>query len=124
MAETRIKDLRWVDGMTDVLKLVARERVEQVCRYGHNDDLENGTGPDVRWLLANNLNQASDVEELFRENYEEHEAKHGKPTWMHLVREEIAEAFQESDPERLAEELIQVAALCVSWVETLRKETL
>jgi hypothetical protein len=35
------------------------------------------------------------------------------------VREEVAEAFQEADGPALVDELIQVAALCVSWVERL-----
>ena len=38
---------------------------------------------------------------------------------MHLLREEIAEVFVESDADRLREELIQVAALAVSWVEKI-----
>ena len=42
---------------------------------------------------------------------------------MHLVREEVAEAFAESDPARLREELIQVAALAVSWVEKIDART-
>ena len=61
-----------------------------------------------------------EFEDICRADYEFYEKLHGQPTWMHLVREEVAEAFKEADPTRLEEELLQVAALCVSWVEKLQ----
>jgi hypothetical protein len=98
--------------------------VAQEERYGHvNDGLENGTGPEVRWVPIHSVATATEVQAAFRQDYEIFEGEHGLPTWMHLVREEVAEAFQEDDPQRLEEELIQVAALCVSWVERLRKKS-
>lgn len=103
-----------------VLDLVLAERQAQEARYGHaNEVLEDGTGPGTTWLLPLTAASAKQVQSAFRMNYEEFEFDTGAPTWMHLVREEVAEAFQEDDPDRLAEELIQVAALCVSWVERL-----
>jgi hypothetical protein len=105
-----------------VLNDVAAERGRQVRRYGDNDDLEDGTGPNVRWLGRYCLTEsdpAKQIELSVRSDYEEHERENGKPTWMHLVREEVAEAFAESDPTRLRAELIQVAALAVSWIEKL-----
>ena len=101
---------------------VLDERARQYARYGTNADLEDGTGPDVRWIP--NIWDAYDstaegIEAGLRADYEATEVTQGKITWMHLVREEVAEAFAESDPARLREELIQVAALCVSWVEKL-----
>ena len=95
---------------------VEAERLRQFARYGTNEGLADGTGPGVRWALTE---EAADVEHEFRLDYESHERQHGAPTWMHLVREEVAEAFLETDPARLRAELIQVAALCVSWVEKL-----
>jgi hypothetical protein len=110
----------WKAGTVEVLGLVMREREHQVDRYGTNQDLKDGTGPDVLWLGNTHAYlsalPAESIELVLRREYE----RHDQPTWMHLVREEIAEAFKESDPERLEEELIQVAALCVSWVEKLR----
>ena len=99
-----------------VLLDVAQERQQQFARYGTNANLENGTGPHVNWLAP--LAEAADaalVERGFRQDYDEQHAV----TWMHLVREEVAEAFCENDPVRLREELVQVAALCVSWMEKL-----
>jgi hypothetical protein len=106
-----------------VLSDVAEERHRQRQRYGLNRDLEDGTGPDVRWLAGAgrelDLSTAAALEGSLRAVYEQHEQRHGRPTWRHLVLEEVAEAFAESDPVRLRAELLQVAALAVSWVETL-----
>ena len=101
----------------NVLMDVEEERSRQFHRYGTNEDLEDGTGG--AWARPVSESSAEVLEKLFRADYEEHEAQHGRPTWVHLVREELAEAFQETDHTRLREELLQVAALCVSWIEKL-----
>jgi hypothetical protein len=119
----------WVDGgieitkpMGEVLRLVAAERAAQEARYTTNDVLRDGTGPDSYWLLPYTSGNAQQIEEDLRAEYES-KTQAELPSWMLLVREEVAEAFRESDPARLQEELIQVAALCVSWVERLRART-
>jgi hypothetical protein len=112
----------WVDRCRDVLDMVLVERANQVSRYGFNDDLEEGVGPGVQWLCHTDVNldlrTASEIEKAFRAEYD----RLDKPTWMHLVREEIAEAFaEEPGSDELVAELIQVAALCVSWVERIKR---
>jgi hypothetical protein len=103
-----------------VLDLVLTERREQEARYGRgNEVLLDGTHQYARWLLPFTSDAAGQIQEKLRSDYEAFEEENWGPTWMHLVREEVAEAFQESDHERLAAELVQVAALCVSWVERL-----
>lgn len=103
----------------EILERVFRERQAQEARYGTaNLNTQSGTGPDTCWLLPYTGSSATQIQERLRLDYEEFEDE-APVTWLHLVREEIAEAFQEADPARLAEELIQVAALCVSWVERL-----
>lgn len=111
----------WEAGCAKVLEDVAAERQRQVARYGHNTALHDGTGPEVAWLSPLSWVSAAGVEREFRGDYERHEALAGDPTWMHLIREEVSEAFQETDPSRLRAELVQVAALCVSWVEKIDK---
>lgn len=106
-------------GTMAVLQDVIRERVRQTEEYGDNADLEDGTSPDTCWLLPFTTASATVIESTLRDDYVDFEEDAGKPTWVHLIREEVAEAFQESDPKRLAAELIQVAALCVSWVEKI-----
>ena len=43
----------------------------------------------------------------------------GYLTWVHILREEVAEAFAETDPVRLRAELLQVAAVAVAWIEAI-----
>lgn len=43
----------------------------------------------------------------------------GIGTWRDILAEEYAEVCAETNPERLREELIQVAAVAVAWVEAI-----
>jgi hypothetical protein len=43
----------------------------------------------------------------------------GECTWLHILEEEVLEAFSETDPVRLKEELVQAGAVIVSWLEDL-----
>lgn len=112
---------KWQAKTIRVLDMVFEERVRQVAKYGHNEDLEDGFGPRVNWCMPVSfavVRDAHDVERAFREDYEATEEELGKPTWMHLIREELAELF-ESEPDDPAAviEALQVAALLVSWAE-------
>jgi hypothetical protein len=104
-----------------VLHLIREERTRQIQQYGLNDDLVLGFGGTVSipWLLPYSDSDNGRVEAAFRADYEQFKAVHGNPTWMHLIREEVAEMFDAQQPERMAAEAIQVAALCVSLVEHL-----
>lgn len=101
----------------DVLDEVSAERAQQFDQYSTNENLADGTGG--QWMWPYTADGAPEIEAVLRADYETYEARAGAPTWMHLVREEVAEAFAETDEERLRAELIQVAALCVSWVEKM-----
>lgn len=47
----------------------------------------------------------------------------GQGTWMHILVEEIAEACGSYDkPDKLREELVQVAAVVVAWIEMLDRK--
>lgn len=109
---------KWQIRTIDVLERVFEERKRQMAQYGTNEDLEDGTGPDSPWLYPFDLAPAAEVQERFRADYEIVEETTGKPTWMHLVREELAEAFEmDGDDPEFVTEILQVAALCVSWAE-------
>lgn len=113
------------DCMTrKVLQTVWDERERQFAQYGTNSELRDGTGPDAAWIPEGDHSDCVATERTMRDDYESHMATYGAVTWMHLVREEVAEAFAEDDPEKLEAELIQVAALCVSWVEKIRERRL
>lgn len=105
-----------------MLHLIREERTLQIQRYGTNDDLMLGFGSSVSaypWLLPYSDAESDRIEAAFRADYEQYEALHGKPTWMHLIREEVAELFETQHYENAIAEAIQVAALCVSLAEKL-----
>lgn len=114
---------KWQIGTIKVLEEVFAERCRQVARYGQNDDNYDGTGPNVRWLggVSSPDLPAEKIERLFRAEYDEYEGETGAPTWLHLLREEFAELAMEDDPVLLTQELAQLAALCVSWIESLNR---
>lgn len=47
----------------------------------------------------------------------------GDLTWFDILTEEVLEAFAETDPDRIREELIQVAAVAVTWAEAIDRRT-
>lgn len=105
-----------------VINLIREERTRQIEKYGSNDDLLLGFGSTLSaypWLLPYSDADSDKVEAAFRADYEMYENSHGNPTWMHLIREEVAELFAAEDSHRAVAEAVQVAALCVSLVEHL-----
>lgn len=120
------EDQTWTDVLVGVVESVTEERYEQVKRYGLNDECADGTGPGVAWIPVRcGGESALFIEARMREDYEEFKSDtDGPPTWLHLIREEVAEAFKEEawlDNENLDTELLQVAALCQAWVESRRR---
>jgi hypothetical protein len=94
-----------------VLAEVAAERVRQDARFGvvnHPD----GTGSPGAIRLADALRYACDA--AFAD---------GRGTWRHVLAEEVAEAYAETDPARLRAELLQIAAVCVNWAEALDRRS-
>lgn len=105
-----------------VLHLIREERTRQIRQYGTNETLAMGFGSTVTacpWLLPYSDDDSGKVEAALREEYEQYRITHGNPTWMHLIREEVAELFAAENPQHAITEAIQVAALCVSLVEHL-----
>jgi hypothetical protein len=81
------------------------ERADVV--WGDNADLPNGTDPAYT-TLADYAKQDTDAA---------HAA--GSLTWLHVLNEEVCEAFAETDPVALRAELVQVAATALRWVRAL-----
>ncbi len=46
-------------------------------------------------------------------------AENGTLTWADILSEEVLEAFSETDHDALREELVQVAAVAISWAEDI-----
>ena len=87
------------------------ERKSQDERWGEQNH-PDGTGYPVAIALANMARRKADAH-----------AEAGDLTWGHILEEEFWEALAESDPVRLREELIQVAAVAVAWVEAIDRRT-
>lgn len=50
-------------------------------------------------------------------------ADNGSLTWRDILQEEVSEAFAEWDTDLLEAELIRVAAVCVAWIEAIRRRS-
>lgn len=89
-----------------VLSDVRFERKQQDDRWGIQDH-PDGTGPLFQ-LHATRMRM--DTQVSFAQ---------GKGTWRHVLLEEVYEALAETDLKKLRAELVQVAAVAVSWVEAI-----
>lgn len=97
-----------------VLREVLAERRQQDTKFGEQNH-PDGTGPEHVWAFTGPAAYVADCartecQRLFKEGY---------GTWLAVLREELAEAFAESDPVKLRDELVQVAAVAVNWVESI-----
>lgn len=116
---------KWQIRTLQVLELVFEERKFQMDKHGDAMlHLSDGTGREVEWLRPLSDAPAAAVEAGFRMDYESRrgaenpDGQYGQLTRMHLVREELAEAFElEGDDPEFIKEILQVAALCVQWAE-------
>ena len=118
---------KWQIQTIAVLERVFGERVRQRSLHGEAmKDLPDGVGPDESWtapLAGEWILDAEAVQRVFRQDYEE-ASQRGELTRMHIVREEISEAFEcDPDSPEFVEEILQVAALCVQWAEIKMEET-
>lgn len=91
---------------TFVLIDIERERIRQDKKWGEQN-CNDGTNPGFT-TSANAARELCDVA-----------AKHGRLTWGHILTEEYYEALAETDPLKLREELVQVAAVAAAWVECI-----
>lgn len=91
-----------------VLDEIAAERVAQDAKWGDQSGHLDGTGFDGATATAERMRAECD-----------RAAKEGLVTWALILGEEVAEALAETDPGRLRDELVQVAAVATCWIEAL-----
>lgn len=89
---------------------VIAERIRQDEKWGEQNH-PDGTGNALQRRAA------EDSRYVCQRNFQR-----GEGTWHDILLEEVAEAFAESDKSKLRDELIQVAAVAVAWVEKLERE--
>ena len=102
----------------DVIAEVRAERRRQDAKWGEQNH-PDGTG---RAPHAENWGVADGSSGYIRDRLTQRcQARFeiGVGAWLDILAEEVAEAFAEDDPALLRAELIQVAAVAVSWVEAI-----
>lgn len=95
-----------MSSVHDVLCDVRDERSRQDQKWGRQDH-PDGTGVGMLAELGAELEAAA------------RHALSESPTYAAILAEEVGEALQESNPTRLREELVQVAAVAVAWVQLI-----
>jgi hypothetical protein len=105
--EARVDVSASYDSTPLVLAEIGLETVRAGLKFGSQIELPDGTG--CEWAAFADAARAQT----------NRAAEDGTLTWVEVLREEVYEAFAESDPERLREELIQVAAVAVRWAQAL-----
>ena len=105
-----------ITSINDVLA----EREAQDAKWGEQNH-PDGTGPD-RHLMNYWPLSTSQLCKAAR-NRTDWAAKMGVVTFADILLEEVFEALAEDDPSALREELVQVAAVAVQWVEAIDRRT-
>lgn len=101
-----------------VLVEVANERGRQTAKWGVQYH-PNGTGPHKLPMPYGSGSWSAAVAADRLKLLTECASQVGQCTWLHILREEVFEAFAEAEPAKLRAELIQVAAVAVQWIEAI-----
>lgn len=99
-------------GVGPFAEAVDAERRSQLEKWGDQRH-PNATAITGDRDRANNARHVCDVL-----------AERGMVGWRDILNEEVQEAFAESDPVKLREELIQCAAVIAAWVYDLDRDDL
>lgn len=107
-----------------ILLEIARERERQTDKHGDQSHLPFGTGQQRNTLCdLTTYGDIPDNQRLARyarlrtKDASQNEGGDGSITMEHILTEEWAEVLEEDDHGRLRDELIQVAAVAVQWIE-------
>jgi hypothetical protein len=90
-----------------ILSEIARERDRQDKKWGEQNH-PDGTGRKCDASNAENRRIECD-----------RAAAEGKLTFRDILEEEVSEVYAETDEDRIREELVQVAAVSVAWIEAI-----
>jgi hypothetical protein len=90
-----------------IVDAVWEERERQLRRWGLQ---ERPSGTDANEWAQADIDAHAEYEAALAG---------GRLTWVHILREEVFEAFAEEDPDKLRAELVQVMAVAASWIQDL-----
>ncbi|MEW9874019.1 hypothetical protein [Arthrobacter sp. HS15c] len=110
------------DATAQVIAEVAAERERQKIKWGEQEH-PNGTGPHKLPMPYGSGSWSATVAAERLTLLTNCAAQIGQCTWLHILREEVFEAFAEEDPVKLRAELIQVAAVATQWVEAIDRSS-
>jgi hypothetical protein len=82
------------------------ERERQDAKWGEQNH-PDGTGRPGARLMADHYRRVCQAHTPETDN------------WQDILSEEVYEAYAETNPAKLREELVQVAAVAVAWVEAI-----
>ena len=97
------------------LSHVLDERARQDAKWGNQDHRRDR-------ISASELDVYATERDWCRNECDRHEVEdkaNGGASWTDILLEETFEALAESDPVKLRAELVQVAAVAVSWIESI-----
>ncbi|KQO98361.1 hypothetical protein [Leifsonia sp. Leaf264] len=84
------------------------EAHRSVTLHGYRPDLPVGGDGELQWVIANDAKERTD-----------RHTEEGTLTWEHILREEIEEAFAETDPQKIRAEMVQVAAVALKIIDAI-----
>lgn len=100
-----------LSGTNKVLGQIAAERVRQETKFP-DQRLPLGTGGSwAQAMYGHLLGVVRNINDRHNET--------GEATWESVLAEEVFEALVESDPAKVREEMVQVAAVAVRIVENI-----
>lgn len=108
-----------------IARLVLDERQRQDARWGGPKDLPNGTGVEslplafLQPVEGGGIYCAADELRDWAREHTDNATHLGRVTYADILNEEWLEAHAEDDPEKLFDELIQVAAVAQKWCRAL-----
>jgi hypothetical protein len=104
------------ETINKILHEIHLERHRQMNKWGVQVH-PNGTDPTLRIIGGYARDLLVDVQ-----GDNDHRESDGTSTWFRILFEEVLEAAVEQDEIRLREELVQIAAVAVAWVEDIDRE--
>lgn len=96
----------------DLARAMLRERHRQIEKFGTQRDVPSLPPEDFRatLLICSETAAKQACDSAFRE---------GIPSFAHVAIEELAEAIDAPDEEARRVELVQLATVCMGWIEAI-----
>lgn len=107
------------DGYRTFFEAMVAERLRQCEKFGPQDLTpslpDDDDRADIRILITSELQAKRLCDDAFANE---------RGSWAHIAIEEMAEIVDAPDDAHRREELIQLATVCMAWVEAIDRQTL